>query len=149
MKTYKYEIFTTKIERAIRQGHLQAGDALPSVRETKAKYQLSTSSVQSGYDYLVFKGLVTSIPRSGYVVAAHIKTTTGTKLDLPTIPKDAVFISKNALTTQRLVHTETSFFSHCCTSINLYSTTTYFKNHADRYSRKRRFLAAILPQYRL
>lgn len=110
VKKYKYEIFTTKIERAIQQGHLHAGDALPSVRETKAMYQLSTSSVQSGYDYLVFKGLVTSIPRSGYVVAAHIQTTAATKLDLPTIPKDAVFTTKNALTSQRLTHTERPSF---------------------------------------
>ncbi|MDH6599884.1 DNA-binding transcriptional MocR family regulator [Myroides gitamensis] len=110
VKKYKYEIFTTKIERAIQQGHLRAGDALPSVRETKATYQLSTSSVQSGYDYLVFKGLVTSIPRSGYVVAAHIQTTAATKLDLPTIPKDAVFTTKKTLTSQRLTHTERPSF---------------------------------------
>ncbi|MGG5577965.1 aminotransferase class I/II-fold pyridoxal phosphate-dependent enzyme [Myroides sp. C15-4] len=60
MKKYKYEIFTAKLEEAIEKGHLQAGDALPTVRAIKETYQLSTSSVQSGYDYLVFKGLVKS-----------------------------------------------------------------------------------------
>lgn len=107
MKKYKYHIFTSKIEEAIEQGLLKIGDALPSVRTVKETYQLSTSSVQSGYDYLVFKGLVTSIPRLGYRVASDLKNTLDTPpCDLPSIPKDAVFTKKLALIADRLAHTE-------------------------------------------
>ncbi|MBB1139928.1 PLP-dependent aminotransferase family protein [Myroides sp. WP-1] len=110
MKKYRYEIFTVKIEEDIRQGRVKAGDALPSVRQIKAAFNLSTSSVQSGYDYLVFKGLVKSIPRSGYVVASHIQMTTTVAPDLPQIPRDAVFSSKLALTSTRLAHSEQPSF---------------------------------------
>ena len=110
VKKYKYEIFTAKIEVAIRQGHLQAGESLPSVREIKARYNLSTSSIQSGYDYLVFKGLVKSIPRSGYVVASPIEAIVSTSPALPIIPRDAVFTTKLAQTSQRFSHTEQSSF---------------------------------------
>lgn len=92
MKKYKYHIFTSKIEEAIEQGILKTGDALPAVRTIKDTYQLSTSSVQSGYDYLVFKGLVTSIPRLGYRVASNLKNANATpSCNLPAIPRDAVF----------------------------------------------------------
>lgn len=110
MKKYKYEIFTAKIEGAIQRGQLQAGDPLPSIRDIKARYQLSTSSVQSGYDYLVYKGLVRSIPRSGYVVTAPLQEVEMRTPDLPFIPKDAVFTAKLALTTERLAHTEQPSF---------------------------------------
>lgn len=107
MKKYKYHIFTSKIEEAIEQGILKTGDALPAVRTIKDTYQLSTSSVQSGYDYLVFKGLVTSIPRLGYRVASNLKNANATpSCNLPAIPRDAVFTKKLALITDRLAHTE-------------------------------------------
>ncbi|WP_129041574.1 GntR family transcriptional regulator [Chryseobacterium sp. CH21] len=64
MKPFKYEVFTTIIEQQIRNGILQGKDKLPSIREIKEKYKLSTSSVQSGFEYLMIKGLVTSTPRS-------------------------------------------------------------------------------------
>jgi len=69
MKNYRYTVFTEKIESDIKRGVLKSGDKLPSVRLVKKEYGLSTTSVQSGYDYLVYKGYVTSIPRSGYTVA--------------------------------------------------------------------------------
>jgi DNA-binding transcriptional regulator YhcF (GntR family) len=69
MKDYKYRIFTSVIEENINKGILKPGDWLPSVRNIKQEFNLSTSSVQSGYDYLVFKGIVTSLPRQGYIVA--------------------------------------------------------------------------------
>ncbi|WP_185284843.1 GntR family transcriptional regulator, partial [Chryseobacterium indologenes] len=59
MKDYKYTIFTSVIEENINKGILKPGDKLPSVRNIKQEFKLSTSSVQSGYDYLTFKGLVT------------------------------------------------------------------------------------------
>lgn len=72
MQTYKYEIFTSTIENKINNGILKPGSRLPSIREIKETFHLSTSSVQSGYDYLVIKGLVKSIPRSGYFVASDV-----------------------------------------------------------------------------
>ncbi|MBD3907027.1 PLP-dependent aminotransferase family protein [Chryseobacterium sp. Ch-15] len=72
MKNFKYQIFTSVIEEHIKNGALIPGDRLPSVREIKEKYQLSITSVQSGYDYLVMKGWVENRPRSGFYVS--IKT---------------------------------------------------------------------------
>ncbi|WP_336963348.1 hypothetical protein [Chryseobacterium contaminans] len=40
MKTYKYETFTAVIEEQIRNGILQNGDKLPSIREIKERYHL-------------------------------------------------------------------------------------------------------------
>ncbi|MEI7489393.1 MAG: GntR family transcriptional regulator [Chryseobacterium sp.] len=73
MQTYKYEIFTSIIEEQIKSGAVKTGNRLPSVREIKEKYNVSISSVQSGYDYLVMKGLVENIPRSGYFVTFNSK----------------------------------------------------------------------------
>jgi len=52
MQNFKYQIFTSVIEEQIKNGILVSGERLPSIREIKEKYQLSTTSVQSGYDYL-------------------------------------------------------------------------------------------------
>src|SRR5690606_17748969 len=102
MKDYRYSIFTSAIENRIAKGILKPGDRLPSVRRIKEEYNLSISSVQSGYDYLIFKGLVTSIPRTGYVVTAQTKKTNGELLtDLPPIPRDPVFRENVLLTSNR------------------------------------------------
>jgi len=69
MKSYKFEIFTSPLEKNIREGIYKPGHKLPSVRELKDKYQLSTSSVQNGYEYLIIQGLVESVPKSGYYVS--------------------------------------------------------------------------------
>lgn len=68
MQTYKYELFTAGIEEQIKEGVLQSGDRLPSIREIKKKFHLSTSSVQSGYEYLMIRGWVESIPYLIYTV---------------------------------------------------------------------------------
>lgn len=99
-KDYKYKIFTSKIEEAILIGLLKEGDRLPSIRTIKSEYNLSVSSVQSGYDYLVFKGLVTAIPRSGYIVARQ-SIQQLPQIELSTIPKDAVFRKKVHLITNQ------------------------------------------------
>ncbi|MGJ1285796.1 PLP-dependent aminotransferase family protein [Sphingobacterium spiritivorum] len=69
MKSFKYEVFTSFIEKHINEGIYMPGHKLPSVREVKDKYQISISTVQSGYEYLMIRGLVISIPKSGYFVA--------------------------------------------------------------------------------
>lgn len=99
MKDYRYNIFTSAIESRIVAGILKPGDKLPSVRRIKEEYKLSISSVQSGYDYLVFKGLVTAIPRSGYVVALQSDKTRETiHPDLLPIPRDPIFRKNVVLT---------------------------------------------------
>lgn len=72
MQNFKYQIFTSVIEEQIKSGVFTSGDRLPSVREIKEQYQLSITSVQNGYDYLVMKGWVENRPRSGFFVT--IKT---------------------------------------------------------------------------
>jgi len=110
MKVYRYTIFTATIEENISKGILKPGDRLPSVRRIKEEYKLSTSSVQQGYDYLVFKGLVTSIPRSGYSVALPNKNTNKEQLiDLPAVPRDAIFSENIVLTSHKQSAEFTSF----------------------------------------
>lgn len=69
MKTYKYEAFTAAIEKNIREGVFKPGHKLPSVRELKQQYNTSISTIQNGYEYLVIRGLVESVPKSGYYVS--------------------------------------------------------------------------------
>lgn len=70
MRTYKFETFTSDIEKNIREGIYKPGHKLPSVRDLKKQYQTSISTIQNGYEHLIITGLVVSIPKSGYYVAA-------------------------------------------------------------------------------
>ncbi|WP_288374344.1 PLP-dependent aminotransferase family protein [Chryseobacterium culicis] len=102
MKPFKYEVFTAIIEKQIRSGVLQEKDRLPSVREIKEKYQLSTSSVQSGFEYLMIRGLVKSIPRSGYFVAAVQEANIPEmNTQFPMVARDQVFMKNMMLTSKR------------------------------------------------
>jgi DNA-binding transcriptional MocR family regulator len=69
MKQYKYEEIAADIAGKITGGQYRSGHKLPSVRELKARYNTSLSTVQSAYEALVIKGLVESIPKSGYYVS--------------------------------------------------------------------------------
>ena len=69
MKAYKYETFTSDIEKAIRGGIYKPGHKLPSVRALKKQYQASLTTIQNGYAHLITRGLVVSLPKSGYYVA--------------------------------------------------------------------------------
>ncbi|MBO9690760.1 PLP-dependent aminotransferase family protein [Chryseobacterium sp.] len=102
MKPYKYEVFTNEIEEQIRNGILKEADRLPSVREIKEKYKLSTSSVQSGFEYLMIKGLVRSNPRSGYFVTGiQEKNIPELRTKLPAVVRDEVFMKNIILTSKR------------------------------------------------
>ncbi len=102
MKSYKYEIFTAVIEKQIHNGILQEKDRLPSVREIKEKYKLSTSSVQSGFEYLMIKGLVRSHSRSGYFVAEiQEENIPEIKTKLPAVVRDEEFMRNMMLTSKR------------------------------------------------
>eukprot|EP01132_Coremiostelium_polycephalum_P016439 gene16439-19760_t len=100
MRTYKFEVFTAVIEKQIREGILKPGQKLPSIRDLKDQYQTSISTIQNGYEYLVIRGLVDSIPKSGYYVrsrpdlaAPQVKTK-----KLPVV-RDAIFKHHLGLTT--------------------------------------------------
>ncbi|MDR6487138.1 DNA-binding transcriptional MocR family regulator [Chryseobacterium vietnamense] len=113
MKPYKYEIFTAEIERQIYNGILQENDRLPSVRIIKEKYKLSTSSVQSGFEYLMIKGLIRSNPRSGYFVTGiQEENIPEVKTKLPAVVRDEVFMKNMMLTSKR-----TSEFSSFNTAV--------------------------------
>ncbi|WP_158798781.1 PLP-dependent aminotransferase family protein [Pedobacter sp. L105] len=70
MRIYRFEIFTANIEKNIRNGIYKPGDKLPSVRDLKKQYHTSVTTIQNGYEHLIILGLVISIPKSGYYVAA-------------------------------------------------------------------------------
>lgn len=70
MKQYRYETFTSIIEAQISQGIYQPGHKLPSVRALMKKFSVSTGTVQQGYEYLMIRGLVESIHKSGYYVSS-------------------------------------------------------------------------------
>lgn len=100
MKAYKFEVFTAVIEKNIQEGIFKPGYKLPSVREIKEQYQISISSVQNGYEYLMITGLVESIPKSGYYVSSQInKEKKHHKPPKKIAVRDAIFKNHLALTT--------------------------------------------------
>lgn len=104
MKEYKYSVFTAVLEENINNGILKPGDKL---RNISKEYNLSISSVQSGYDYLVFKGLVKSLPRSGYVVNRQTgKIPLESAIALSPIPINSFFRENIIQTSHRKQHTE-------------------------------------------
>lgn len=110
MKPYKYEIFTSVIEEQIRNGAVKENDRLPSVREIRKTYRLSTSSVQSGFEYLLIRGLIKSSPRSGYFVAAQTQNGEHRKADwLPPVVRNEAFMKNMMLTSKRI--SEAGFFN--------------------------------------
>lgn len=92
MKPYKYEAFTSSIEKNIREGIYKPGHKLPSVRELKNQYQTSINTIQNGYEHLMNLGLVESIPKSGYYVSSRPAITVDQHQTLHSpIVRDAVF----------------------------------------------------------
>ena len=91
MRAYKFEIFTSDFEKNIREGIYKPGHKLPSVRELKNQYNTSTSTVQNGYEHLIILGLVISIPKSGYYVAALSNQKEKIILQHSPVVRDAIF----------------------------------------------------------
>lgn len=67
----RYERLTEEITASILSGLLQAGDRLPSVRQTSASRGVSPSTVFKAYYLLEARGLIRARPRSGYYVNAR------------------------------------------------------------------------------
>jgi DNA-binding transcriptional MocR family regulator len=99
LKIYKFEAFTSNIERNIREGIYKPGYKLPSVRELKKQYQTSISTIQNGYEHLIILGLVESIPKSGYYVANNSAKIEDSTTQHRPVVRDAVFERNVALTT--------------------------------------------------
>ncbi len=99
MKTYKFELFTNAIEKNIRDGVFKPGHKLPSVREIKERYQLSSSTVQMGYEHLILSGSVESIPKSGYYVCNIQPKVQPSRTKPKPVVRDAIFSSHLTLTT--------------------------------------------------
>jgi DNA-binding transcriptional MocR family regulator len=59
------------LERAIREGSLQRGDRLPSVRQLCQQHGVSASTATLAYRWLENRALVEARPKSGYFVAAR------------------------------------------------------------------------------
>jgi len=100
MKSYKFEEFTTSIEKNIREGIYKPGHKLPSVRELKKQYQISITTVQNGYEHLMILGLVESIPKSGYYVSSRPERLPDQqKAPRSLIVRDSIFENNLVLTT--------------------------------------------------
>ena len=102
MKVYRYEEFTAAIEKNIETGIYKPGHKLPSVRSIMETYKISIGTVQKGYEYLQIKGLIESIPKSGFYVSTKPQRA-GTSLATHKQPlvRDAVFKHHLDLTTSR------------------------------------------------
>lgn len=112
MKTYKYESFTSYIEKNIREGFYKPGHKLPSVRELKNQYQTSISTIQSGYEHLMILGLVESVPKSGYYVSAQFAGTLDQHKGPHTpMVRDATFENNLVLTTSSMSGKKLSEFN--------------------------------------
>ncbi|MCX8534089.1 aminotransferase-like domain-containing protein [Chryseobacterium luquanense] len=113
MFSYKYEIFTAVIENKINKRVLLKGERLPSIREIKKEYNLSVVSVQSGYESLVLKGLVKSIPKKGYFVDKSFeKQIPISKKQFSPVSRDIDFTSNLQLTSARNKSSEANSFNN-------------------------------------
>ncbi|HEY4075106.1 MAG TPA: PLP-dependent aminotransferase family protein [Herbaspirillum sp.] len=70
----RYEILTEEITASILSGVLQAGDRLPSVRQTSSSRGVSPSTVFKAYYLLEARGLIRARDRSGYYVVGKAKS---------------------------------------------------------------------------
>lgn len=100
MRSYRYEVFTSSIEKNIREGIFKPGYKLPSIRELKNQYHVSTQTIQSGYEYLMILGWVESIPKSGYYVSTKsIEIVAQPASSAAPVVRDAIFENNLVLTT--------------------------------------------------
>lgn len=112
VKSYKFEVFTSSIEKSIREGICKPGHKLPSVRELKSRYQVSINTIQNGYDHLMALGLVESIPKSGYYVSSHLRGALDhQKTRQSAIVRDPVFENNLVLTTSIRLGSKVSEFN--------------------------------------
>ncbi|NEZ67002.1 PLP-dependent aminotransferase family protein [Leptolyngbyaceae cyanobacterium CCMR0082] len=78
-----YEQVAERIQALIREGTLEPGDRLPSVRQLKQQLSVSMSTVLEAYRLLEDRGFIMARPQSGY----YVKTTA---LALPNEPSQSM-----------------------------------------------------------
>ena len=61
-----YETYAAEISASVRNGVLQAGDRLPSVRQASTRRGVSPSTIFQAYYLLEAQGLIRARERSGY-----------------------------------------------------------------------------------
>lgn len=95
----RYERLTEEITASIRSGLLQAGDRLPSVRQTSASRGVSPSTVFKAYYLLEARGLIRARDRSGYYVlrAPHAALPEPDGLSSASAGRHPVDVSDNVL----------------------------------------------------
>ena len=67
----KYEQLADELERQSREGLLEVGEKIPSVRAMSKKKALSINTVLAAYELLERKGLLATKPRSGFYVLSR------------------------------------------------------------------------------
>src|SRR5262245_51459637 len=65
---YRYEHLAGELERAIAKGVFPVGARLPSLRQTRQRYQASMATVMAAYACLEERSLIESRPKSGHFV---------------------------------------------------------------------------------
>jgi DNA-binding transcriptional MocR family regulator len=81
-----YEQLAEALAQRILEGHLQAGERLPSVRQACAQAQVSPATVFQAYDLLESRGLIEARPRSGFYVRKQVRRLTAPAIAEPTRP---------------------------------------------------------------
>jgi len=86
----RYEALAREISQSILDGVLRPGDRLPSVRQASSSREVSPSTVFQAYYLLEAQGLIQARERSGYYVAAHVRTLPPEPEALPLPDQDSV-----------------------------------------------------------
>jgi DNA-binding transcriptional MocR family regulator len=68
-RQYRYEQVIQKIEETIQILQLKPGDKIPSVRKISSTLNVSTTTVFQAYSIMEDRGLITSRPRSGFIIS--------------------------------------------------------------------------------
>jgi GntR family transcriptional regulator len=68
-----YRQIADQVRRMVAGGQLQAGDALPSVREIAAAHAINPMTVSKAYSQLEAEGVLERLRGKGMVVAAHAR----------------------------------------------------------------------------
>ena len=66
--TAKYLQIASSIIREIENGHIHAGDNMPSINELSIKLDISRDTVERGYKHLKNIGIIDSVPRRGHYI---------------------------------------------------------------------------------
>jgi DNA-binding transcriptional MocR family regulator len=86
-RIYRYEQVIKKIEETIQILQLKPGDKIPSVRKISKSLSVSTTTVFQAYSRLEDRGLITSRPKSGYVISGKRTSMSTSAKDIIPLPE--------------------------------------------------------------